>query len=211
MLVFFLGALLLFTSVIMILLVLIQRGRGGGLAGAFGGMGGQSALGVRAGDVFTKITVVVAILWVLLAGILGIAMRSEARAEQRGEGLEGGEVFAAEEEEGDEGAEAGDGDGETVPLVEPNEDDPQPAEGTAGDDSTTEESEDTTPDSDENTPAEGTETPAEGTETPAGTDTPTGESTDGTETPAEGGTEPAGEGAGSDAAPEPDGTSSEDN
>ena len=57
-----LGFLLVFSSLIMILLVLIQRGRGGGLAGAFGGMGGQSALGVRAGDVFTKITVVVAVI-----------------------------------------------------------------------------------------------------------------------------------------------------
>ena len=47
----------------MILLVLIQRGKGGGLAGAFGGMGGQSAFGTKAGDAFTKITVVTAILW----------------------------------------------------------------------------------------------------------------------------------------------------
>ncbi len=44
-LIYALGALLLFSSVVMILLVLIQRGRGGGLAGAFGGMGGQSDLG----------------------------------------------------------------------------------------------------------------------------------------------------------------------
>ena len=33
--------LLFLTSVFLILLVLIQRGRGGGLAGAFGGLGGQ--------------------------------------------------------------------------------------------------------------------------------------------------------------------------
>ena len=44
----------------LILLVLIQRGRGGGLAGAFGGMGGQSAFGTKAGDLFTRITIVVA-------------------------------------------------------------------------------------------------------------------------------------------------------
>ncbi|MCR9197414.1 MAG: preprotein translocase subunit SecG [Planctomycetaceae bacterium] len=201
MLVFLLGSLLLFTSVIMILLVLIQRGRGGGLAGAFGGMGGQSALGVRAGDVFTKITVVIAILWVLLAGILGIAMRSEARAEQRGEGLEGGEVFAAEEEEGDEGDNGEDaGDGENVPLVEPNEDDPQPTDETAGGDSPSEEPEAGA------TPGSGEDTSAEGT------DTPEGESTDGAESPAESGAgEPTGEGTGSEAAPEPEGTSSEDN
>ena len=74
--------LLFFLSGLMILLVLIQRGRGGGLAGAFGGQGGQSALGVRAGDVFTKITVVMAICWVLLCGGLGIAMRGNSAAEK---------------------------------------------------------------------------------------------------------------------------------
>jgi preprotein translocase subunit SecG len=46
--------------------VLIQRGRGGGLAGAFGGMGGQSAFGTKAGDVFTKITIAVAAFWIVL-------------------------------------------------------------------------------------------------------------------------------------------------
>jgi preprotein translocase subunit SecG len=63
---FFLGFTLAVTSLFLILLVLIQRGRGGGLAGAFGGMGGQSAFGTKAGDVFTKITVGVATFWILL-------------------------------------------------------------------------------------------------------------------------------------------------
>jgi preprotein translocase subunit SecG len=61
-----LGFLLVFSSLFLIALVLIQRGRGGGLAGAFGGMGGQSAFGTKAGDVFTRITVVVAACWILL-------------------------------------------------------------------------------------------------------------------------------------------------
>jgi preprotein translocase subunit SecG len=56
--------MLVFTSLFLILLVLIQRGRGGGLAGALGGMGGQSAFGTKAGDVFTKITVGVAAFWI---------------------------------------------------------------------------------------------------------------------------------------------------
>ncbi len=60
------------------LVILLQRGRGGGLAGAFGGAGGQSAFGTKAGDVFTWITVTVATIWVLLAGIGGCAMRSAA-------------------------------------------------------------------------------------------------------------------------------------
>ena len=63
---FFLGFSLVLTSLFLILLVLIQRGRGGGLAGAFGGAGGQSAFGTKAGDVFTKITVAVAGFWILL-------------------------------------------------------------------------------------------------------------------------------------------------
>jgi preprotein translocase subunit SecG len=57
--------LLAIGSVLLILLVLIQRGRGGGLAGALGGMGGYSAFGTRAGDVFTRITIVAAALWIL--------------------------------------------------------------------------------------------------------------------------------------------------
>ena len=63
---FTLGFLLVATSIFLILLVLIQRGRGGGLAGALGGMGGQSAFGTKAGDLFTKITIGVATFWILL-------------------------------------------------------------------------------------------------------------------------------------------------
>ena len=63
---FLLGLGLSLTAFFLILLVLIQRGRGGGLAGAFGGMGGQSAFGTKAGDVFTKITVAVAAFWIVL-------------------------------------------------------------------------------------------------------------------------------------------------
>ncbi|MEX2113641.1 MAG: preprotein translocase subunit SecG [Pirellulales bacterium] len=58
--------LLFVTSVFLILLVLIQRGRGGGLAGAFGGMGGQSAFGTKAGDLFTRITIFTAAFWIIL-------------------------------------------------------------------------------------------------------------------------------------------------
>jgi preprotein translocase subunit SecG len=61
------GILLFATSVFLILLVLVQRGRGGGLAGAFGGMGGQSAFGTKAGDVFTRVTMGTAAVWIILA------------------------------------------------------------------------------------------------------------------------------------------------
>jgi preprotein translocase subunit SecG len=58
--------LLAFFAIFMIVLVLLQRGKGGGLTGAFTGMGGQSAFGTKAGDTFTKITMWTAFLWIVL-------------------------------------------------------------------------------------------------------------------------------------------------
>lgn len=66
MIAFLINALLFILALFLILLVLVQRGRGGGLAGALGGSGGQSAFGTKAGDVFTKITIVTAAVWILL-------------------------------------------------------------------------------------------------------------------------------------------------
>jgi preprotein translocase subunit SecG len=54
-------------AIFLILLVLVQRGRGGGIAGALGGMGGNSAFGTKAGDTFTWITYGTATVWILLA------------------------------------------------------------------------------------------------------------------------------------------------
>jgi preprotein translocase subunit SecG len=65
-----LNTLLILTSLFLICLVLIQRGKGGGLAGAFGGVGGSSAFGTKAGDTFTKITVITASIWILMAMLL---------------------------------------------------------------------------------------------------------------------------------------------
>ncbi len=62
----FFGIVLTVTAIFLILLVLVQRGRGGGLAGAFGGMGGQSAFGTKAGDTFTRITIGVSLFWILM-------------------------------------------------------------------------------------------------------------------------------------------------
>ncbi len=63
----FLNIVIVILTLFLIILILIQRGKGGGLAGAFGGMGGSSAFGARTGDVFTKVTVGVAIAWILLS------------------------------------------------------------------------------------------------------------------------------------------------
>jgi preprotein translocase subunit SecG len=74
--------LLLFLAFFLIVLVLIQRGKGGGLAGALGGMGGQSAFGTKAGDLFTKITVGVAAVWIVLC-IASVKLYSTAEGRLR--------------------------------------------------------------------------------------------------------------------------------
>jgi preprotein translocase subunit SecG len=53
-------------GLLLMLIVLIQRGKGGGLAGAFGGVGGSSPFGSRAADQFVKITLYLAAVWVLV-------------------------------------------------------------------------------------------------------------------------------------------------
>ncbi len=61
------GPLLFLLSFFIIAIILLQRGRGGGLTGALGGLGGQSAFGVKAGDIFTRITAIAVILWIFVA------------------------------------------------------------------------------------------------------------------------------------------------
>lgn len=56
-------------AIFLILLILVQRGRGGGLAGALGGMGGHSALGTKAGDLFTRITAWTALVWIVACAL----------------------------------------------------------------------------------------------------------------------------------------------
>jgi preprotein translocase subunit SecG len=89
---FLLMFLLFFLAVFLIVLILIQRGKGGGLAGAFGGMGGQSAFGTKAGDLFTKITIGAAIAWILLC-IVSVKVFSGA-GERIDVGNAGGEQSA---------------------------------------------------------------------------------------------------------------------
>ncbi len=63
------NALIVLTCLFLICLILIQRGKGGGLAGAFGGVGGSSAFGTKSGDVFTRVTMIVASVWIVLSMI----------------------------------------------------------------------------------------------------------------------------------------------
>ncbi|HBH50814.1 MAG TPA: preprotein translocase subunit SecG [Planctomycetaceae bacterium] len=74
---YFLLTLLMIVGLFLIAVILLQRGRGGGLAGAFGGLGGQSAFGTRAGDTFTWITVGTVVVWIILAALAGRSIRSD--------------------------------------------------------------------------------------------------------------------------------------
>lgn len=66
--------LLFCTSLFLILIVLVQRGKGGGLVGALGGMGGQSAFGAKAGGIFWA-TSIAAGVWILLC-IISVKVNS---------------------------------------------------------------------------------------------------------------------------------------
>ncbi|MDR1383311.1 MAG: preprotein translocase subunit SecG [Planctomycetaceae bacterium] len=79
---FLLATFLSLLCLILILLILIQRGKGGGLAGAFGGMGGQSAFGTKAGDTFMRITIVFASVWFLIC--IGIQLAYKQRSHESG-------------------------------------------------------------------------------------------------------------------------------
>jgi protein translocase SecG subunit len=91
--------------VFMILLVLIQKGRGGGLSSAFGGAGGNTAFGSKTGDVLTWVTSVVFVLFLLLSFVLIWTGDAVYAAETR---------VAGE----DEDAIVGDADGGGVQILE---------------------------------------------------------------------------------------------
>lgn len=56
----------------LILIVLIQKGRGGGLSGAFGGLGAGGLFGTKTGDFLTWVTIAITILFLSLAIIMGL-------------------------------------------------------------------------------------------------------------------------------------------
>jgi len=64
----FVAVLFVIVSVILILVVLIQKGRGGGLSGAFGGGMASGLLGSKTGDFLTWVTIG------LVAVFLGLAV-----------------------------------------------------------------------------------------------------------------------------------------
>lgn len=59
------------TCVVLILIILIQKGRGGGLSAAFGGGSASSILGSKTGDFLTWVTIILVGLFLLLAVVMG--------------------------------------------------------------------------------------------------------------------------------------------
>jgi len=65
-----LAALFVIGSVVLILVVLIQKGKGGGLSGAFAGGMASGILGSKTGDVLTWITISMASVFIIFALVL---------------------------------------------------------------------------------------------------------------------------------------------
>ena len=64
-------------AVILVLIVLIQKGRGGGLSSTFGGLS-SSLLGTKTGDFLTWVTIGVVALWLLLSVVAAKWFKPEA-------------------------------------------------------------------------------------------------------------------------------------
>ena len=77
-----LNIVLIVLAVVLILLVLIQRGRGGGLVGALGGTGGSSPFGSRAGDMFTRVTLGLAIFWIFMNMVMIWVVQPETKPKE---------------------------------------------------------------------------------------------------------------------------------
>ena len=65
-----LATLFALVAVLLIGVILLQRGRGVGLSGAFGGAGGHTAFGAKTGDVLTWATIVIAVVLLTFTVIL---------------------------------------------------------------------------------------------------------------------------------------------
>ncbi len=77
---FLLSSIMIGICLLLMLIILLQKGRGEGLAGAFGGAGGSSAFGAKTGDVFTWITVVLATVFILLSVVTNFVFDESAAA-----------------------------------------------------------------------------------------------------------------------------------
>jgi preprotein translocase subunit SecG len=68
-------ALFVLLCIGLILIILLQKGRGGGLGAAFGGGGAGSLLGTKTGDFLTWVTIALVAGFLVLAVLMGKFMR----------------------------------------------------------------------------------------------------------------------------------------
>ena len=123
---YLLAFLFAFVCVFMMLLILIQKGRGGGLSSAFGGSGGNTAFGTKTGDLLTWVTAVVFGVFLLLT--MGLTWTADA-IHARAMGV-AGQAPAADDTLGGTSPLDADGDGK-VEVIPPTSDDsslPKPPE-----------------------------------------------------------------------------------
>ena len=121
--------LFIFISVVMILIVLIQRPQGGGLSGAFGSAtegAGQTAFGAKTGDVLTTATIIIFLVFLSTAVVLNYAVRPS-------DGTSAATVSSTEPEPGQEGGGALP-EGQQIIPVTPTPDGMVPATGTVAPD-----------------------------------------------------------------------------
>lgn len=69
----------LLCALVLILVILIQKGKGGGLSGAFGGGMASGILGSKTGDFLTWVTIVLVGVFLLLAVVLAKKYRPASR------------------------------------------------------------------------------------------------------------------------------------
>ncbi len=141
-------------SVLMVLVVLIQRSQGGGLTAAFGGAGagsGQTAFGTKTGDVLTLITIGLFATWLLFAVGLNFASRPAEAAPQPPEA-----TSAPVDPSGQAPEETGTPEESGTETTPPGEEAGNGGEGSGGD----------VPSTDGDTPPAGGETPPAGGEAP---------------------------------------------
>jgi len=85
---YFLIAIHVIASLMLILVILLQAGRGGGLADNFGGAQAQSIFGTKTATVLTKATSVAAIIFLSTSLILAVASGHRARSLMAGAAME---------------------------------------------------------------------------------------------------------------------------
>ena len=76
----------LISCVILIIVVLLQSGRGSGMAGLLGGSGGDSPLGAKSGTFMGKVTGAVAAFFIVSAVIIAVSSGQLERAGETGTG-----------------------------------------------------------------------------------------------------------------------------